>query len=201
MMQAANPGCLLEDFVRWYSPRDWIEGEPEEDSINHDITTTSRGDCKETPSSAINVTDKRDSVCEDDVGDSEREGDTVAMDVEEAVAKDSGKAGDGGESGEGGDGGEAGGRSDGGEAGDSGAAGDSGEAGGDGWDNEGWGEDDWDVLSDDIALGKEENSSHKEQIDKKEVPTVKVRLVQQQNIHRVRSCSSPKTNNPVQAQL
>lgn len=24
--QAANPGCLLEDFVRWYSPRDWIEG-------------------------------------------------------------------------------------------------------------------------------------------------------------------------------
>lgn len=24
-MQAANPGCLLEDFVRWYSPRDWIE--------------------------------------------------------------------------------------------------------------------------------------------------------------------------------
>jgi hypothetical protein len=22
--QAANPGCALEDFVRWYSPRDWI---------------------------------------------------------------------------------------------------------------------------------------------------------------------------------
>ena len=29
-LQAANPGCLLEDFVRWYSPRDWIEGEEEE---------------------------------------------------------------------------------------------------------------------------------------------------------------------------
>ncbi|XP_019614201.1 PREDICTED: rab3 GTPase-activating protein catalytic subunit-like [Branchiostoma belcheri] len=23
--KAANPGCKLEDFVRWYSPRDWIE--------------------------------------------------------------------------------------------------------------------------------------------------------------------------------
>lgn len=22
--QAANPGCVLEDFVRWYSPRDYI---------------------------------------------------------------------------------------------------------------------------------------------------------------------------------
>ncbi|NXW50203.1 RB3GP protein, partial [Nyctiprogne leucopyga] len=25
--QAANPGCCLEDFVRWYSPRDYIEEE------------------------------------------------------------------------------------------------------------------------------------------------------------------------------
>ncbi len=23
--QAANPGAVLEDFVRWHSPRDWIE--------------------------------------------------------------------------------------------------------------------------------------------------------------------------------
>ena len=30
--QAANPGCLLEDFVRWYSPRDWIEEDPNEES-------------------------------------------------------------------------------------------------------------------------------------------------------------------------
>ena len=30
-MQAANPGCRLEDFVRWYSPRDWEEGEEEEE--------------------------------------------------------------------------------------------------------------------------------------------------------------------------
>lgn len=22
--KAANPECLLEDFVRWYSPRDWV---------------------------------------------------------------------------------------------------------------------------------------------------------------------------------
>jgi Rab3 GTPase-activating protein catalytic subunit len=23
--QAANPGAILEDFILWYSPRDWIE--------------------------------------------------------------------------------------------------------------------------------------------------------------------------------
>lgn len=26
-LQAANPGSELEDFIRWYSPRDWIEEE------------------------------------------------------------------------------------------------------------------------------------------------------------------------------
>lgn len=25
--KAANPGCILADFIRWYSPRDWIEDE------------------------------------------------------------------------------------------------------------------------------------------------------------------------------
>ncbi|KAI4388377.1 hypothetical protein MLD38_000710 [Melastoma candidum] len=25
--QAANPGCILEDFVRWHSPPDWTEAE------------------------------------------------------------------------------------------------------------------------------------------------------------------------------
>ena len=23
--KAANPGCALEDFVRWHSPRDWTD--------------------------------------------------------------------------------------------------------------------------------------------------------------------------------
>lgn len=27
IIQAANPGAVLEDFIRWYSPRDWIEEE------------------------------------------------------------------------------------------------------------------------------------------------------------------------------
>ena len=26
-LQAANPGAEMEDFVRWHSPRDWIEEE------------------------------------------------------------------------------------------------------------------------------------------------------------------------------
>lgn len=28
--QAANPGCTFEDFVRWHSPRDWIQDEEED---------------------------------------------------------------------------------------------------------------------------------------------------------------------------
>lgn len=31
--KAANPGCVLEDFVKWYSPRDWIEEEVEENGV------------------------------------------------------------------------------------------------------------------------------------------------------------------------
>lgn len=27
LFQAANPGAQIEDFVRWHSPRDWIEEE------------------------------------------------------------------------------------------------------------------------------------------------------------------------------
>lgn len=23
--KAANPGCVLEDFIRWHSPKDWVE--------------------------------------------------------------------------------------------------------------------------------------------------------------------------------
>lgn len=30
--QAANPGCILEDFVRWHSPPDWTEGEPSDEA-------------------------------------------------------------------------------------------------------------------------------------------------------------------------
>ncbi|KAK2387197.1 rab3 GTPase-activating protein catalytic subunit [Trifolium repens] len=35
--KAANPGCIWEDFVRWYSPPDWIESEAStEDSCSSD---------------------------------------------------------------------------------------------------------------------------------------------------------------------
>ncbi|KAG6385595.1 hypothetical protein SASPL_154431 [Salvia splendens] len=38
---AANPGCTLEDFVRWHSPPDWME-----DETNNDLDDTSEGgDC------------------------------------------------------------------------------------------------------------------------------------------------------------
>ena len=39
LLQAANPGCVLEDFVRWYSPRDWVE----EKIVNSDGSVASKG--------------------------------------------------------------------------------------------------------------------------------------------------------------
>ncbi|XP_042065776.1 rab3 GTPase-activating protein catalytic subunit-like [Salvia splendens] len=36
--KAANPGCTLEDFVRWHSPPDWVE-----DETNSDLDDTSEG--------------------------------------------------------------------------------------------------------------------------------------------------------------
>ncbi|KAK6229743.1 Rab3GAP catalytic subunit [Theobroma cacao] len=35
--KAANPGCILEDFVRWHSPPDWTESEPS-DEVNSLVT-------------------------------------------------------------------------------------------------------------------------------------------------------------------
>ena len=32
--KAANPGCCLGDFVRWYSPRDWVLDDETENSSN-----------------------------------------------------------------------------------------------------------------------------------------------------------------------
>lgn len=37
--KAANPNGKIEDFIRWYSPRDWIEGEMEIEGGNYDYDT------------------------------------------------------------------------------------------------------------------------------------------------------------------
>ncbi|KAF3788368.1 hypothetical protein EJ110_NYTH20974 [Nymphaea thermarum] len=44
VMQAANPGCILEDFVRWHSPPDWIECESNSSTGN---TSDGEGKCKQ----------------------------------------------------------------------------------------------------------------------------------------------------------
>ncbi|XP_008226869.2 PREDICTED: rab3 GTPase-activating protein catalytic subunit [Prunus mume] len=42
--KAANPGCILEDFVRWHSPPDWSETEPEDrDSFDGSDALSTRG--------------------------------------------------------------------------------------------------------------------------------------------------------------
>ena len=41
--KAANPECVLEDFVRWYSPRDWIEVEEKRvDPVTSEETTVKK---------------------------------------------------------------------------------------------------------------------------------------------------------------
>lgn len=39
-LQAANPGCVIEDFVRWYSPRDYVE----EEAVADDGNTVVKGE-------------------------------------------------------------------------------------------------------------------------------------------------------------
>ncbi|KAF5206327.1 Rab3 gtpase-activating protein catalytic subunit [Thalictrum thalictroides] len=44
--KAANPGCILEDFVRWHSPPDWSGSDPineTEESYNFRDSTSKRG--------------------------------------------------------------------------------------------------------------------------------------------------------------
>ena len=35
--KAANPGSVLGDFVRWHSPRDWEEGEGENQVVFYQV--------------------------------------------------------------------------------------------------------------------------------------------------------------------
>ncbi|KAJ4844395.1 hypothetical protein Tsubulata_002359 [Turnera subulata] len=39
--KAANPGCILEDFVRWHSPPDWSETEPKNEAIEFSVGSDS----------------------------------------------------------------------------------------------------------------------------------------------------------------
>ncbi|XP_074556606.1 uncharacterized protein LOC141812511 [Curcuma longa] len=41
--KAANPGCILEDFVRWYSPPDWMETDNQLDNSLDDEGSSRRG--------------------------------------------------------------------------------------------------------------------------------------------------------------
>lgn len=136
--QAANPGCLLDDFVRWYSPRDWIEGEdppsPQPPLLGHERETkglpTSGGQSPE-----LSEDTRRE--CDDEGAESsdvEPRGEGVsALSARLAVQEAAGGEGEGEEGGE--------------------------EGGG-------WGNEDWDLIVDDdsddvaaadsAAIGREE---------------------------------------------
>jgi Rab3 GTPase-activating protein catalytic subunit len=46
--KAANPGAILEDFVRWHSPRDWL---PEDDRVDTPGEAPGGATCAEVPDS------------------------------------------------------------------------------------------------------------------------------------------------------
>ena len=110
--------------MRWYSPRDWIEDEEEEADYP--------------PADSANTTNLENDNStgeERDEGSPQGTSSVVGGDAEmemgEVATKDSGDDGDT-------------------------AGGDSGEVGeaGDGWDNEGWGEEDWDMIDNDDDDGE-----------------------------------------------
>ena len=37
--KSANPKCILQDFIRWYSPNDWIVDDDETDNDDEDDET------------------------------------------------------------------------------------------------------------------------------------------------------------------
>ena len=55
LFQAANPGCLLEDFVRWYSPFDWIPG-PETEEEMEELRRLNMNKGKESEESSASAT-------------------------------------------------------------------------------------------------------------------------------------------------
>ncbi|XP_068752396.1 rab3 GTPase-activating protein catalytic subunit-like isoform X2 [Montipora capricornis] len=63
--KAANPGCLLEDFVRWYSPFDWILGPETEEEIE-ELRKQKNNDIKDSkePSTPVAATVSEGSLSE-----------------------------------------------------------------------------------------------------------------------------------------
>lgn len=57
--KAANPGCVMADFVRWYSPADWIE-ENSKDQEREDATSNL---------SSFEVKNNDSSIIQDDIQD------------------------------------------------------------------------------------------------------------------------------------
>ncbi|KAK4355235.1 hypothetical protein RND71_024206 [Anisodus tanguticus] len=41
--KAANPGCILEDFVRWHSPPDWMECDTNDETLDTNDSLSGRG--------------------------------------------------------------------------------------------------------------------------------------------------------------
>lgn len=59
--KSANPGCILEDFVRWYSPRDYVEDEDEMTTSTDDGAKGSSVDDNNIDSSGAEDEEEKDS--------------------------------------------------------------------------------------------------------------------------------------------
>lgn len=150
--QAANPGCLLADFVRWYSPRDWVEGEEEDDDCppsDSAKTTTAATATNSSPSQQTPQPEelKNDNVTtEEDIGErsSQATSNVVGRDTEMEVGEAAIEGGEGGEA-------------------------------SDGWDTEGWGEEDWDMIDNGGEEKPRQENSPSRDNSVTESPAIKVR--------------------------
>ena len=146
--------------MRWYSPRDWIEGEEEEEERREggdcplpdsSRTAASFSPPQQTSSSSQTEESKNTKEVRDEEslqGASDETGGGTEMETGEAATK-SGDAGDAGDGGEGGDGG----------------------------DNEGWGEEDWDMINDDEEDKSRQKDSPSQDVSVTEPPAIKVKIV------------------------
>ena len=140
---------MLEDFVRWYSPRDWIE---EDDCPPSDSAAATAAATNSSPPQQISQPEelKNDNTsgAEREIGGERSPQERDEMEVGEAAAE-------------------------GGEGGDTGDVGEGGESG-DGWDNEGWGEEDWDMINDDGEMKSRQEDSPSQDNSVPEPPAIKV---------------------------
>ena len=140
--------------MRWYSPRDWIEEEEEEDddcspsNVTTTATATSSSPAQQMQPEQPTSDSNTHTERETDEGSTQETSNVSGGgDTEMEVGEAATVGGDGGDDGE----------------------------SGDGWDNEGWREEDWDMINDDEEVKSRQEDSPSQDNSMPDSPAIKVR--------------------------